>query len=506
MSDLEVDRKYHRIAVVDGEAEVRRALGAWLRAQGFEVAEFSGGREALEADASGWTAACVELGLPDMDGLDVLMHLRARQPGLAVLILTARREFDAAVQAFRLGACDYLTKPFDAPRMLQTLLRMAAGQRSRVGAPWPGEQVPRYSMGLEGLVGQSAPMRALARLVLRVMHSNVPVCIFGETGSGKELVARALHRQGSRARGPFVALNCAALSESLLESELFGHERGAFTNATVNHRGCFEQAQGGMLFLDEVGEMSPATQVRLLRTLQEKTVRRVGGSTEIRVDVRVVAATHRDLAAEVRAGRFREDLYYRLVVYPLRMPALRERAADIPLLVEHLLVKHRVPGAAPVTVSEQALEALCGYHWPGNVRDMENVIQRALLCCEGERIELGHLPEEIRALRLPALPEGESGRERVAHKAEAWQVVPLRELERREILKALEATNGNVTAAARMLGLGRATLYRRLGELHLLPGQPPRQALPEDVTAASRADVGAVAVGVAPSKLPALGS
>jgi DNA-binding NtrC family response regulator len=490
------------------------------------MVELATGREALEADASDWTAICLELGLPDMEGLDVLPHLRARHPCLPVLILSARREFDAAVQALRLGACDYLTKPFDPQRMLQVLRWSASRPRPPKGAPCHEEQESGHAL-IDAIIGQSGPMRALARQIRRVLHSDVPVCIFGETGTGKELIARALHRQGSRARGPFVALNCAALSESLLESELFGHERGAFTGATGSHRGCFEQAQGGTLFLDEVGEMSPATQVRLLRTLQEKTLRRVGGGTEIRVDVRVVAATHRDLKAETRAGRFREDLYYRLVVYPLWVPAVRERVGDIPLLVDHLLRKHHAPGAAPRWVSEQALEALCGYHWPGNVRDLENVIQRALLCCEGERIELGHLPEEIRALKLPALPARGNVREGVAHVEEARRVVPLQELERREIIKALEVTNGSVTAAARLLGLGRATLYRRLGELRLLreltsepepseedsPGAPAARpaarvrrrtngGAAEDVTSAGRAAVGGQA-GAAPSGSPA---
>jgi DNA-binding NtrC family response regulator len=259
-------------------------------------------------------------------------------------------------------------------------------------------------------------------------------------------------------------VNCAAIPQSLQESELFGHEKGAFTGATALHRGRFEQAESGTLFLDEVGEMSPATQAALLRTLQERTIRRVGGTRDIPVDVRIVCATHRDLEAEVQAGRFRQDLYYRLVVYPLRLPPLRERKDDIPALVRHFVdALGRDAGRTPAYVDPSAIEALLRHDWPGNVRELQNVVHRALLACDGDRLELAHLPPAIRQRVLPEVPRNGSEASR-AHES-AVPLLPLRELERRAIKRALEASGGNVSEAARLLGIGRATMYRRLAEM-----------------------------------------
>ncbi|HEY0093377.1 MAG TPA: sigma-54 dependent transcriptional regulator [Archangium sp.] len=465
MDDLNCDPK-QLVVIVSRDSTTRELLRTPIEAVGFSVLELEHGRDVLQGETSEWVAVFLDLELDDMGGMDVLRHLRARDALLPIVLIAADQDLNTAVQAVRLGAHDYVTKPLAGPRAIQSL-REAAGQR-REG--WRSRRTGEEEKLLGSLVGQSAPMRALVRQLGRVLQAEVPVCILGETGTGKELVARAIHEQGARARGPLVAVNCAAFAESLLESELFGHDKGAFTGAFATHKGCFEQAQGGTLFLDEVGEMSASTQVRLLRTLQERTIRRVGGTTELRIDVRIIAATHRDLLAEVKAGRFREDLYYRLAVYPLRVPPLRERASDIPLFIHHFLRKSGGSDKGrPSRVSHEVLEALLRYHWPGNVRELENVLHRAALSCDGPQIELAHLPSELRALVLPAIPKGlPSAREVLAEPLlEVDAVVPIRELERREILKALAVTNGSVTKAARLLGLGRATLYRRLGELNL---------------------------------------
>jgi DNA-binding NtrC family response regulator len=461
--------KKNLVVIVSRDFDTREFLRDRIEAAGFSVIEFDRGQEVLQRETSEWMAVYLDLELEDMGGMDVLRHLRARDALLPIVLIAADRDINAAVQAVRVGAHDYVTKPLEGQRVIQSL-REAAGYRRECWRLQPSGQTGEEEPLMGSLVGRSAPMRVLVRQARRVLEAEVPVCIFGETGTGKELVARAIHQQGARAHGPLVAVNCAAFAESLLESELFGHDRGAFTGAFATHKGCFEQAQGGTLFLDEVGEMSASTQVRLLRTLQERTIRRVGGTTEIRVDVRIIAATHRDLLEEVKCGRFREDLYYRLAVYPLRVPPLRERASDIPLFISHFLKKAGGGDKSrPSRVSPEVLEALLRYHWPGNVRELENVLQRAALSCDGPQIELAHLPAELRALVLPAIPKGFStGREGVGPPLlDMDAVVPIRELERREILKALAVTSGSVTKAARLLGLGRATLYRRLGELNL---------------------------------------
>jgi DNA-binding NtrC family response regulator len=301
-------------------------------------------------------------------------------------------------------------------------------------------------------IGQSLPMRELGRKIARVVESDVTVAILGESGTGKELVARAIHADGPRRRGPFVAINCAAIADSLQDSELFGHERGAFTGALRQRRGCFEQANGGTLFLDELGEMSASTQARLLRTLEQRTIRRVGGAEDVPIDVRIVCATRRDLHADMATGRFREDLYFRLVVYPIELPPLRERHGDVPLLVSEVLRRlTRDVGRGEVQVHPEALAALARYEWPGNVRELINVLQRSVLLCQEEEITLADLPLYIRQRpRAPSEPEG--------------GVTPLRELERSAIDRALVSAGGHVGMAAKLLGISRATLYRRMAD------------------------------------------
>ncbi|HET9954295.1 MAG TPA: sigma-54 dependent transcriptional regulator [Polyangiaceae bacterium] len=453
------------VAVVDDDPTARRLMRFWLERVGYRVVEHESGESAIRDEGESPNVACVDLGLGEVGGFKVIQHLRARDADLPIIVVTAQRELETAVAAMRAGAYDYVTKPLDRDRLLLAVHR-ARERRELVNNVRHLENALGERGVLGSIVGQSPKMRELAQQVERVLSSDVAVCVFGESGTGKELVARAIHNGSNRRRGPFVAINCAGIPESLQESELFGHERGSFTGATQLRRGCFEQAHGGTLLLDELGEMSLTTQASLLRTLQEKTVRRVGGSTEVPIDVRIVCATHRDLRAEVEAGRFREDLYFRLVVYPIHLPPLRERLEDIPLLVGHFLRTLEVGAERKIDrVSPEALDALMHYRWPGNVRELQNVVHRSLLACRGEEIALANLPVDIRNAVLPPLPPVNGKAAPEAQREE--EIIPLRELERRAIQRALRATQGSVGKAAKLLGIGRATLYRRIATLDL---------------------------------------
>ncbi|HYJ09176.1 MAG TPA: sigma-54 dependent transcriptional regulator [Polyangiaceae bacterium] len=457
------------VAVVDDDPTARRLMRFWLERAGYQVVEHESARSVLDSEAEPPALACVDLGLGEVTGIKVIQHLRARDAELPIIVVTAQRELETAVAAMQAGAYDYVTKPLDRDRLLLAVHR-ANERRELLSNVRRLESALTERSVLGSIVGKSPPMRELAQQVQRVLESDVAVCIFGESGTGKELVARAIHNGSARRRGPFVAINCAGIPESLQESELFGHERGAFTGATQMRRGCFEQANGGTLLLDELGEMSLQTQASLLRTLQEKTIRRVGGSSESPIDVRIVCATHRDLRAEVEAGRFREDLYFRLVVYPIALPSLRNRLEDIPTLVGHFLRSlSKDIGREVHSISPEALEALGRHHWPGNVRELQNVVHRSLLACRGDEITLSDLPPDIRELALPAiLPSvAVNGNGARYHEPTEEDIVPLRELERRAIQRALRATHGSVGRAAKLLGIGRATLYRRIATLDL---------------------------------------
>jgi DNA-binding NtrC family response regulator len=453
------------VAVVDDDPTARRLMRFWLERAGYRVVEHDSGESAIHDDGEPPNIACVDLGLGEVGGFKVIQHLRARDADLPMIVVTAQREIETAVTAMRAGAYDYVTKPLDRDRLLLAVHR-ARERRELVTNVRRLESALGERGVLGSIVGQSPKMRELAQQVERVLTSDVAVCVFGESGTGKELVARAVHQGSPRRRGPFVAINCAGIPESLQESELFGHERGSFTGATQLRRGCFEQANGGTLLLDELGEMSLTTQASLLRTLQEKTVRRVGGSGEVPIDVRIVCATHRDLRAEVESGRFREDLYFRLVVYPIHLPPLRERLDDIPLLVGHFLRTLEVGVGREVKhISPEALDALMRHRWPGNVRELQNVVHRSLLACRGDEIVLADLPADIRSGVLPPLPALNKASNGEAHRDD--EILPLRELERRAIQRALRATHGSVGKAAKLLGIGRATLYRRIATLDL---------------------------------------
>jgi DNA-binding NtrC family response regulator len=460
------------VALVEDDPIARRLTKAWLEGAGYTVTEYDSAQSIRDYTGPLPSVACVDLGLEGENGFGVMSYLRERDPELPTIVVTAERAVDTAVAAMRAGAYDYLTKPVDRERLLISV-RRATERRRLVDRVKNLQSALGEGAVFDSIVGSGSAMRELSRQVERVLESDVAVCLLGESGTGKELVARAIHKGGPRQHGPFVAINCAAIPASLQESELFGHERGAFTGATQTRFGCFERARGGTLLLDEVGEMSPATQAVLLRTLQERTVRRVGGSQEIPVDVRIICATHRDLRSEVDAGRFREDLYFRLVVYPIRLPALRERIEDIPLLAEHFLDKLRTrSGHGVKRISARALEVLSRHSWPGNVRELENVMHRSVLACRGEEIDEADIPPDLRPREVrspvPRAPAED------AMLGDDENVLTLRELEQRAIKKALKLTRGSVGRAAKLLGIGRATLYRRLAELDLAPETAPR--------------------------------
>jgi DNA-binding NtrC family response regulator len=452
------------IAVLDTDPAARGAVRTWLERAGHRVVEHDSGRSLLEEGGGEAPAVvCVELEPGHATSFEALELLRARDPDLTLIVVTAQREVEPAVAAMRAGAYDYLTKPLDEARLLVAVGR-ALERRHLLRDVRRLESALSQRVVPDTMVGRSDAMRVLSNQVARVLESDVAVCIVGESGTGKELVARAIHQGGPRRHGPFVTINCAGIPATLQESELFGHERGAFTGATHTRRGRFEQAHGGTLLLDEVGEMSLTTQASLLRALQEKTIRRVGGPNEIPVDVRIVCATHRDLRREVEAGRFREDLFFRLVVYPIQIPPLCERRDDIPLLVGHFLRRLQEDVGREIrSISPEALEALARYDWPGNVRELQNVVHRSMLACRGDEIVLADLPADLRGFALQQM--WENGEQDVDSRNEVVredEIEPLEELERRAIQRALKATKGSVTRAAKLLGIGRATLYRRI--------------------------------------------
>jgi DNA-binding NtrC family response regulator len=441
-----------RILVVDDERHQRDILKVILEGEGYDVTTAGNARQALEQAREGaFDVVLTDLKMPDQSGIELLSELLKTQPGLCVVLMTAHGSIDSAVEAMRQGAFDYLTKPLERDQMLLVVKR--ALERSRLVREnrMLKEQL-RDRFHLDNIVGAHGSMHDVFRIVHKVAASSSTVLIYGESGTGKELVARALHFQSERRSRPFYAVNVAALPESILETELFGHEKGAFTGAEARKVGLFEQASGSSLFLDEVGELKRDLQVKLLRTLQEREIMRVGGTERIKVDVRIIAATNQDLEKAVREGRFREDLYYRLNVIPIVLPPLRERRTDIPLLVEHFMKKYAT--GPHRTIGDRALKALTEYDWPGNVRELESVIERALLLAEGDEVLPSDLPAAVRAgLAVPrgplALDIPEAG-------------IDLEAVERSLVLKALEKADGNVSRAARLLGLTRRTMQYRL--------------------------------------------
>jgi DNA-binding NtrC family response regulator len=436
-----------RILVVDDEEIVRESLGGWLEKDGYFIGAASDGAGALaRIKADRWSILLVDLKMPGMDGLQVLEEARKLQPDLAVVIMTAYATVDTAVAAMKLGAFDYLVKPFD-PEELSMMMQKIVSQQVLVRENTVLRQALRREYRFRDLVSKSPAMQSLFELARTAARSNSTILVLGESGSGKEVLARAIHQESPRAEGPFVAVSCAALTESLLESELFGHEKGAFTGAVARRKGKFEAAQGGTLFLDEVGDITPKLQLDLLRVLEDRRVHRLGGNDAIDVDVRIVAATNRDLRRAVQEAKFREDLFYRLNVIPVVIPPLRQRREDIPLLVEAFLerlafeMKKRLDG-----VSADAMNALMAHDWPGNVRELRNVLERGAVVAAGPVIQLADL----------GMPE------RPGATARPGALASLEEVERRHVSAVLTNTGWNVSQSARILGIDRVTLYNKI--------------------------------------------
>jgi DNA-binding NtrC family response regulator len=479
------------ILLVDDDPRLLALVETYLEEAGFEVSTAATGAEGLAAAKRDEPDVIVlDLGLPDIPGKQLLTTFRAECPRTQVIMFTAREDFDDVVDCIQLGAVDYLPKSADQTRLV-TSIRNAIKQAELLQRVDSLTSELRKDDGVEAILGRSDAMADAVGLLRRAAQSDVTVLIQGESGTGKELAARAIHAESHRKSGPFVAINCGAIPEGLIESELFGHEKGSFTGATATHQGCFERADGGTIFLDEIGELRADLQVRLLRVLQDSCVQRVGGTTVRRVNMRVVAASNRDLKSEALAGRFREDLYFRLAVFPVQLPALRDRIGDIELLTKAFLEKFSARyGKRLDGLTGEAVAALNAFPWPGNVRELENIIERAVILEDGERISLQSIPGDIKALidqaQAPAAgscgqiengaftagtvssQNGASDAQSLTGSATSEtaatldQIAPFAEEERRIILRALQAARWNVQEAAERLELGRATIYRKI--------------------------------------------
>ncbi len=441
-----------RILIVDDESNARAALSEILREDGFATETAADGFKALgKLDEFAPDVILTDLKMPGLDGIAFMEKARAAAPGAVFVVMTAFGTISSAVDAMKKGAENYLLKPLD-PETLGAVVERAMEKARLVQEARRLRDRLRERNALSHIVSSDPKMHAVLELVAQVGPSKASVLVTGESGTGKELIAEAIHAASPRAKAPFVRLHCAALSESLLESELFGHERGAFTGAFSRREGRFKQADGGTLFLDEIGEVPAAVQVKLLRFLQERTFERVGGNETLRVDVRIIAATNRDLGAEIKKGAFREDLFYRLNVVAVELPALRDRRADVPALASFFLRRYASENGKTIeTFADDALAALLEYRWPGNVRELENVVERAVVLCDGHRIEKKHLS--------PTVVPAEDG--------EALPPIPgstIADLERYAILKTLEACGGSTSKAATVLGVSPRKIQYKLHE------------------------------------------
>ncbi|MCP3099548.1 sigma-54 dependent transcriptional regulator [Myxococcus sp. K15C18031901] len=466
-----------KVLVIDDEANLRKVLAAMLRRDGFDVTVAENGEQGLaEFHKNGADIVVTDLVMPKVGGMEVLGTIRAANPDVPVIIITAHGTVDSAVDAIKAGAFDYITKPFDQAELSVVVAKAAKTNESARRSVRPDLKARA------AIIGESPQMQDVYKIIDKVADTPSTVLVTGESGTGKELIATALHGASSRRDKPFIKINCAAIPATLLESELFGYERGAFTGAVTSKPGRFELADGGTLFLDEIGEIPVEMQVKLLRALQEGEFERVGGIKTTRVDVRLVAATNRDLQTEIEAGRFRKDLFYRLAVVPLTLPPLRERRSDIPMLARHFVEKYnRRLNKKIEGIADDALALLQAYPWPGNIRELENQIERVLIFADGPLITARDLPDTIRqgagvqAGAVPAtpapsmeVPAGEVGLKDIVRMKAA-------ELERDLIVKKLEETGGNVTRAARLLQISRKSLQTKMKEFGLRDTTPDEQ-------------------------------
>ncbi len=458
-----------RILVVDDEANLRKVLAAILRKDGYEVSVAEDGEQALaEFEKNGADVIISDLVMPKLGGMDILHKVRASRSAVPVIIITAHGTVDSAVEAIKLGAFDYITKPFEHAEIRAVVAKAARTQEANQGHVAPDGSARK------SIIGGGNHMEDLFKVIDKVADTPSTVLITGESGTGKELVATALHQGSSRRDKPLIKINCAAIPKDLMESELFGYERGAFTGAVSSKPGRFELADGGTLFLDEIGEVPIEMQVKLLRVLQESEFERVGGIKTTHVDVRLIAATNRDLEKETEAGRFRKDLFYRLNVVPIVLPPLRARADDIPQLVVHFIEKYNKRLNKKIeTISDEALVLLQAWPWPGNIRELENLMERVLLFADGPRIEVKDLPEGVRS-GMQSAPSYSSGATPAPGETPLKDFLKQKqaEIENSFIVQALAKTEGNVTRAAKLLQISRKSLQTKMKEFGLRDEEP----------------------------------
>lgn len=443
------------ILVIDDEKNIREALRMGLKMESFDVITAEDGADGLEKLTTlGADAVILDLRMPRLGGLDFLQRIQGQFEGMPVIVLTGHGGVDDAVESMKRGAYDFMTKPVNIDKLVLILRRALEEQKRRARQDQLEEMVDaRYQF--DNIIGNSPALGRVLDMVKQVAPTDATVLITGQSGTGKEVIATAIHRNSPRKQGPFIKVHCAALPDTLLESELFGHEKGAFTGAVARKRGRFELADGGTILLDEIGEISGVTQVKLLRVLQEREFERLGGEETIRVNLRVLAATNKDLKAEVAAGRFREDLYYRLNVVHIPLPGLAERREDIPLLIQHFLQDfNRKHSRSLKSLSRQASALLENYSWPGNIRELQNVIENLVVFSQGEMIEADSLPAAIREYQGESRLQLDVGQ-------------TLADIEKQAILATLSSVNGNKSKAARVLSIGRKTLLRKLEEYGL---------------------------------------
>jgi DNA-binding NtrC family response regulator len=448
-------REKVHLLVVDDEEIVRESLLDWLREDGYQVEAAEDGFKALEKfKERSWDIALIDLKMPRMDGLELMERIKEIRPETQVVIITAFATVNTAVQAMKIGAYDYLVKPFNPEELSLLIKRLVESQNLIKEISYLRKELHKQYQ-FHDLISKSGKMQKVFDLAHTIAKSNSNILILGESGTGKELLARAIHNESLRATGPFIPVSCVALTETLLESELFGHEKGAFTDAIAQKKGKFELAEGGTIFLDEIGDISPKLQLNLLRVLQEKEFTRVGGSKPITVDVRIIAATNRDLKKAVDEGTFRDDLYYRLNVIFIELPPLREHKEDIPLLVHHFIEKCNIEmGEKVERISEEALNLLMAYDWPGNVRELENTIERAMVITKGTIIKTEDLhlsPQAMKGKRTTRSSDDKT----------------IKSIEKKHITKILAENNWNIQKSAEQLGIDRVTLYNKIKKYKL---------------------------------------